>query len=230
MNLLSQVRAVCEGMVVGCWVNGTTLVRFSVGSFSSLPAFSSHTNPRTPDATTPPASPALLLTSNTELIVAPKTRHAPIPSTKSHDLSSPSAPAPTNPAWDLLRRKLVRLLPRELDVGAKEEEGEDSVWVSPGLYRSMTAVLPSLRCTVVHHLRPVNKGLVEGKEKEEKEAGKEEGRRVEVRVREARGVASGQVWVGDKVRKELGLVEGGEGGCELLRCVVRLLGRWEERS
>ena len=31
MHLLSQVRAVREGMVVGCWVNGTTLVRFSVG-------------------------------------------------------------------------------------------------------------------------------------------------------------------------------------------------------
>ena len=97
----------------------------------------------------------------------------------------------------------MRLLPRDLDVGAKEEEGEDSVWVSPGLYRSMRGVLPSLRCTIVHHLRPVNKWLVEGKE--EKEGTKEEGRRVEVRVKQARGVASGQVWVGEKVRKELGL-------------------------
>jgi peroxin-1 len=31
MNLLSQARAVKEGMSIGCWVGGTTLVRFTVG-------------------------------------------------------------------------------------------------------------------------------------------------------------------------------------------------------
>lgn len=35
MNLLNQARAVREGMVIGCWVGGTTLVRFVVGAFAS---------------------------------------------------------------------------------------------------------------------------------------------------------------------------------------------------
>ncbi|GAA5945061.1 hypothetical protein JCM3775_004275 [Rhodotorula graminis] len=106
MYLLNQVRACAEGMTVGCWV-GSTLVRFAV------------------DSTLPSASPAVLLTTSTELVVAPKARHAPpsSSSTKTHDLSSTTSTtsaaaaghlAPTSAAqaeWERARRTLLRLLP-----------------------------------------------------------------------------------------------------------------------
>ncbi|GAA5917426.1 hypothetical protein JCM8208_004074 [Rhodotorula glutinis] len=106
MYLLNQVRACTEGMTVGCWV-GSTLVRFAV------------------DSILPNASSTVLLSTSTELVVAPKARHAPSSSsaTKTHDLSAPStttttttssSSAPTSAAqaeWEHVRRTLLRLLP-----------------------------------------------------------------------------------------------------------------------
>lgn len=110
-------------MVVGCWVGGTTLVRFTVGKFQIQISRASKFYTDSPilvDATVPAASPALLLTSATELIVAPKTRHNYAPTTtKSHDLSSPQASTsaiPKSPIWDAHRRKLIRLLPIDFDL------------------------------------------------------------------------------------------------------------------
>ncbi|KAI5478553.1 peroxin-1 [Pseudohyphozyma bogoriensis] len=204
-HLLNQVRAVREGTVVGCWVGGTTLVRFMV------------------DSTSPAASPALLLTADTELIVAPKTRHAlppPAPA-KAHDLTSTStAPTPAqNQEWESISRKLVRLLPKDVEgLGIKEDEdGTFPVaYVSPGAFAAFKSALPALTCLLGHHPRPVQKGEGGEREKEKEKdakAVKEELKKVEVKVREGRSVPTGHVWIGQKARKELGV----EGSYELLK-------------
>jgi peroxin-1 len=230
--------------VVGCWVNGTTLVRFTVGALDPIPTLCDRYSCSTTwtDAVTPAASPALLLTSDTELLVAPKTRHAPPPasSTKSHDLASTSADQshrPTTAAeWDAVKKKLVRLLPLELNPlerhdddgkllqnGISEEDtaamDEGTAYVSPALYRQFRKLLPNLRCVLSHHTRPVPKPAPSEKKEEEGAAtGSERAVLVEVKIREGRNVGVDHVWVGEKLRQDLGLVDGGEsGGYELLK-------------
>ena len=230
--MLSQARAVREGMIIGCWVGGTTLVRFTVGEFFHLSNGEVPTDRSLTDSTSPSASPALLLTSDTELIVAPKTRQAVVPSTKSHDLTStPSAPSSSrlsSPIWDALRRKLVRLLPLEGFASSSAEHSATEhleALVSPALYRSLKAIFPSLRVNLIHHARPIARGggssgeataaLEANGSGKEKESGKDEKRKeVEVRVKESRAVPAGHVWIGDAARAELGLSLAGEGASE----------------
>lgn len=199
------------------------------------------------ESTTPAASPALLLTSATELIVAPKSRHAPPPAVnKTHDLTStaPSTAPVTSPEWDALKRKLVRLLPlasvhAELASSSCSVEHLEAL-VCPALYRALKGVLPSLRVNLLHHARPVARGSASAAGGEagpstattgasaggkEEEASKEEKRKeVEVRLRESSAVPVGHVWVGEAARVELGLAVAGEGtsegGFELLRYVT----------
>lgn len=245
MNLLSQVRAVKEGMVVGCWVGGSTLVRFTIGTCERSTRDPSWLTLHPTDATTPAASPAVLLTYSTELLVAPKSRFAPPPSApKTHDLSAngaqPSSSKPLSPEWDRLRRKLVRLLPLEgLQSTSGERNDDDTTpptspeaFVSPALYRSLTAAAPTLRVNLIYHARPVAKGSgsasgepatpsspqTNGNGKEEEASKDTKRKEVEVLVKEARGVPNGHVWVSETVRKELALASGAEGTFELLRC------------
>ncbi|BGP21579.1 peroxin-1 [Rhodotorula toruloides] len=155
MYLLNQVRAVKEGTMVGCWV-GSSLIRFVV------------------DSTSPTATPAVLLTSSTELIVAPKSRHAPPPaSSKTHDLSAThsTSSALTSAAaaeWEQARRRLLRLLPLSLappeaasstDSSAHHDD-HDSIYVCPSLARVVKKAFPSGsgRFTVAHHARPTGRG------------------------------------------------------------------------
>ncbi|GAA5917117.1 hypothetical protein JCM5296_001201 [Sporobolomyces johnsonii] len=226
MYLLNQVRAVKEGMIVGCWVGGTTLVRFVV------------------DSTDPPTSPALLLTSSTELIVAPKSRHAPPPATsKTHDLSHPSSSAPPavhTAEWGSLRRKLLRLLPVELEAsvlaGSLDDAPDaplsgDEIYLHPSLYRSVRRIFPSSKLTLVHYPRPkskpsaTNDGSAPTPTTDEAASGngagkgKEEGggsMGVEVRLRDSAKVPAGHAWIGERVRRELG-IKGDGGGFELLK-------------
>ncbi|CEQ38689.1 SPOSA6832_00142, partial [Sporobolomyces salmonicolor] len=223
MYLLNQVRSVKDGMVVGCWVGGTTLVRFVV------------------DSTDPPASPALLLTSSTELIVAPKSRHAPPPvASKTHDLSHPSSsppPAVHTAEWDSLRRKLLRLLPLELEAsvvaGSLDDAPDvphrgDEIYLSPSLYRSVRRIFPASKLNLAHHPRPkssaTNDGPAPPPTTDEAASGsgagkgKEERRGsmgVEVRLRDSAKVPAGHAWIGERVRRELG-IKGDRGGFELL--------------
>ncbi|GAA5931842.1 hypothetical protein JCM1841_000827 [Sporobolomyces salmonicolor] len=224
MYLLNQVRSVKDGMVVGCWVGGTTLVRFVV------------------DSTDPPASPALLLTSSTELIVAPKSRHAPPPvASKTHDLSHPSSsppPAVHTAEWDSLRRKLLRLLPLELEAsvvaGSLDDAPDvphrgDEIYLSPSLYRSVRRIFPASKLNLAHHPRPkssaTNDGPAPPPTTDEAASGsgagkgKEERRGsmgVEVRLRDSAKVPAGHAWIGERVRRELG-IKGDRGGFELLK-------------
>lgn len=66
----------------------------------------------------PNSSLPLLLTSATELIVAPKSRHTPSAAatgSKPHDLSSSTAATTVHhPEWPVVRKKLLRLLPLEV--------------------------------------------------------------------------------------------------------------------
>ncbi|GAA5844698.1 hypothetical protein JCM11251_007352 [Rhodosporidiobolus azoricus] len=233
MFLLNQVRAVKDGMVIGCWVRGTTLVRFVVDSVS------------------PDASPALLLTSSTELIVAPKSRHAVTSSSshKPHDLSAPSTsstshPATTHSDWDRIRRPLLRLLPPDLapeelnSAPANERPGDDALFVSPSLARAVRRSFPLGRITLSHFPRPTSgknssKPVGEGEQPVGSPAAEEgpsaatasaqEGQvaarpLAEVRVYESRRVQPGHAWVGEKLRREIGLkLSEGEGAYELLR-------------
>lgn len=282
-NLLNQVRAVTPGSIVGCWVGGTTLIKFIVGTFRffSLLNFVLDcilSTEKTPslDATVPTATPALLLTSDTELVVAPKTRFALPPSTttKSHDLTTPSTSTSTKSQeeWESLTRRLVRLLPPDLstEIGITPEQDDvgegvlGNVWVGSSLFRNFNSSLgaggEALKCALMHVSRPssLNKpdgtgalgggvtsnlpkespqigsgsdrfdqqlpmggvGRSGGKSKEDLAIGK-----IEVRVKEGRNIPRGHVWVGEKVRKELGLADysSGGGGFELLKLVwVRL--------
>ncbi|BGP12537.1 hypothetical protein JCM10213_007619 [Rhodosporidiobolus nylandii] len=222
MFLLNQVRAVKEGMTIGCWVSGTTLVRFVV------------------DSNTPSTSSPLLLTSSTELIVAPKTRHTSTPaSSTKHDLSTPSAPslpAGSNIEWDYTRRKLLRLLPLQLEPAelsfahVNERPGNDALFVSPSLSRAVRRAFPLGRITVAHYPRPLpaaaksgsNAGAgAEQQPQEDQGMGKEEARSTEGRVYASEQVQEGHVWAGKKVRRELGLEEG-ERAYELLRIAAPL--------
>ncbi|KAM0755823.1 AAA-domain-containing protein [Meredithblackwellia eburnea MCA 4105] len=163
MNLLNQVRSVQDAAIVGCWVGGTTLVRFVV------------------DSTSPASSPAVLLTSDTELIVAPKSRNQPsAPTQKPHDLSSTPTvngrhpPAPTvngfaHATSDLermVKRRTLRLLPRSYPLGIptspvdgiEEKEKEPIAYLSPDLYRLVKSVWGAGKGTVVLHSRPKGEG------------------------------------------------------------------------
>ena len=173
------------------------------------------------DATVPAASPALLLSSATELLVAPKTRQIPSSSSnKTHDISKSVASfSVSHPSeWESIRRRLVRLLPlpyvvEEKSVGEESSTKQDEVvLVSPPLFRQLTRVLSGLRCTLLHHARPVNRAPAGSEREKEKEgpsngASEKEEKRiaVEVRIVEGRNVASGHIWIGEKLRKDLGL-------------------------
>ncbi|SCV68391.1 BQ2448_512 [Microbotryum intermedium] len=218
MNLLNQVRAVKEGMMVGCWVGGTTLVRFIV------------------DATTPAASPAVLLTSATELLVAPRSRYAkapPLPA-KVHDLSSDTAAVPSSlsPEWERVRKRLVRLLPLEampsssssiiaeprssvLRSGTVDESTTYDAFIAPTLYQILARVFPSLRMAISHHPRPPTKGP-DAPAPTTDEPGKDSHRKqVDIRIKLGREIQNGHIWLGDAARQGLGI--GPDRAFELLK-------------
>ncbi|TNY17359.1 P-loop containing nucleoside triphosphate hydrolase protein [Rhodotorula diobovata] len=157
MYLLNQVRACTQGMTVGCWV-GSTLVRFAV------------------DSTVPAASPAVLLTTSTELVVAPKSRHPAPSASKTHDLSGPStaqAAPPSSAAqaeWEQVRRTLLRLLPASHPAPSPSSSPSDTapssstvashapaqLLVHPSLARKVRRAFPGLggRISAAHYPRP----------------------------------------------------------------------------
>lgn len=127
-----------------------------------------------------------------------------------------------------------------------EEETEPVVYASSELVRSFKlAALPQgMRCSISVWERPSHKshaGANEGEDKEVKmtslagvgsgtagagaEKEKEKERvKVQARVKEAKGLENGHVWIGGRVRKELGLGAEAEdeerlegGGFELIR-------------
>lgn len=228
MNLLSQVRAVREGMVVCCWV-GTTLVRFTV------------------DATTPPAAPAVVLSSATELLVAPKSRGPPraSPREKQQDISARGLKMGEDDKWERISGRLVRLIPPavvdalELNPPPPAEDGEpledDWAFVSPALYDAMIESLgPTGQCTVQHIPMPTEESGERDRDRREDAhdgspnpngAGVTNGRddssthRAEIRVRPHPRVPLEHVWLRDKLKDEIAPAGGwpAEGGFELVK-------------
>lgn len=173
-----------------------------------------------------------MLSSATELIVAPKSRHPPKaekPST--HDLSGPPArPAVTSAVtaeWEQAKKRLLRLLPAEMEpveASAADPMKDQTVYVSHGLYELVRRAFPGeTRMTISHQPRPVHKtsnanssstqadnaGTAGGDEEHATPAPESTplpSRPIaEVRIAECPEVPVAHVWVPEPVRRELGL-------------------------
>jgi peroxin-1 len=173
-----------------------------------------------------------MLSSATELIVAPKSRHPPKaekPST--HDLSGPPArPAVTSAVtaeWEQAKKRLLRLLPAEMEpveASAADPMKDQTVYVSRGLYELVRRAFPGeTRMTISHQPRPVHKtsnanssstqadnaGTAGGDEEHATPAPESTplpSRPIaEVRIAECPEVPVAHVWVPEPVRRELGL-------------------------
>lgn len=223
MYLLNQVRTVKDGMEIGCWV-GTTLIRFVV------------------DSTSPASDSPLMLSSATELIVAPKSRHPPkAEKTSTHDLSGPPVhPAVTSAAtaeWEQAKKRLLRLLSAEVEpaeASAVDPMKDQTVYVSRGLYELVRRAFPGeSRMTISHQARPVHKasnasssstqadnaGIAGGDEEHATPAPESIATPskpvAEVRLAACAEVPVAHVWVPETVRRELGLKQ--SDAFELLR-------------
>jgi len=113
-----------------------------------------------------------------------------------------------------------------------EDREEDEVYLSPGLYRKVYGIWGGQKLTLTCQNRPKREGKsvsaggggndsmaneegnsANGVEKT-KEGGSSGEKVIEVRVRENTRIGMGQVWVGDKLRADLGV---GEKAFELLK-------------
>ncbi|KAM0793415.1 hypothetical protein ACM66B_000866 [Microbotryomycetes sp. NB124-2] len=224
-HLLSQVRAAKEGMTIGCWVGGKTLVRFAVDSVS------------------PASTSAVRLAADTELIIAPRSRHnaAAAAAEKTHDLSASSSEARHQhmgmfgtPEWEQLQKRLVRLLPLDAVPGSSEEASDPAqhvILVSPTAFNVIRRIAPALRLALHVQSRPSSLASrppppdsiqPPATAQQAEEAGKDgKGREIDVRIKENAAVPDGSVWLGDGARRELGLrKDESDGRFELLRFAV----------
>jgi len=125
----------------------------------------------------------------------------------------------------------LRLLPSSFETMSELEEREgDEVYLSPGLCRRVYGIWGGQKLTLSLQNRPKRDGKLaagggtdpnvneEGSSSNGSEKAKESGsggeKVLEVRIRENSRIGMGQVWVGDKLRAELGV---GERAFELLK-------------
>lgn len=183
-----------------------------------------------------------MLSSATELIVAPKSRHPPkAEKTSTHDLSGPPVhPAVTSAAtaeWEQAKKRLLRLLPAEVEpaeASAVDPMKDQTVYVSRGLYELVRRAFPGeSRMTISHQARPVHKasnasssstqadnaGIAGGDEEHATPAPESTATPskpvAEVRIAACAEVPVAHVWVPETVRRELGLKQ--SDAFELLR-------------
>lgn len=246
MYLLNQVRAVTDGMQIGCWV-GTTLIRFVVGTSTCValrPPMKTANVCWAPDSTSPASDSPLMLSSATELIVAPKSRHPPrAEKTAAHDWSGPSArPTVTSAStaeWEQAKKRLLRLLPSAMtppEAAAEDPLNDHTVYVSRGLYELARRAFPGeTRMTINHHPRPLHKTTSAGSGPAQADSGGAAGPDeehaataaepapppsrpiAEVRIAECAAMPPAHVWIPETVRRELGLKQ--SDAFELLKCV-----------
>jgi hypothetical protein len=173
------------------------------------------------DSLEPENERALLLTLNTEVIIAPKTRQ--VASTAKHDLNEMS-PSPASAAFpSSLRRQLFRLLPLDLiepfglPPATSRDEDVPTALVHPVLYASLTQAVPSAKVGLSWVPQPQQHGLGDkdkDREKEKKDKHKpketddESERKIVVRLERDRQIPKGHVWLAEKGRSKLGLKEG----------------------
>lgn len=161
-NLLSQVRVVAVDQEVDVWVLGRTRIRFRVGTFFRLSrAMSSHTT--TLLVSYDPPGQAVLLSTDTEVVIAPKSRSnlpkkAP-DSKRSKVQEVPPITIPTNKKNGSVDTTLtLRVLPSEffLQIATSNLEPllQTLLYVSPGTLREMTDGQPDLPMVQVKRLNP----------------------------------------------------------------------------
>ncbi|KAF8588870.1 AAA-domain-containing protein [Ramaria rubella] len=131
-NLLSQVRVACVGQEVDVWVLGRTRVRFRVVSYD-------------------PSGPAILLSTNTEVSIAPKLRINPASST---EVSSGQVDAMKIDTGRIPGGKsmILRSFPRDLlpsESCLVTGETILNAWVSPGTFSRFTGENPPPSTTSV---------------------------------------------------------------------------------
>lgn len=189
----------------------------------------------------------MLLSSDTELIIAPKTRQ-PDASTananKTHDLSTidpENRTAPngvfSTPAWEAVQKRLLRLLPLEALTRAEhrltqENDDDNSLLVSSEDFNAIHRASPALRLNVHHQPRPNVKSAAGPESGAGTSSGPKDGKEdenlvpseTEVRIKESHAVPVGHAWTGRKIRQDLGLAHEGtsDGRFDMLRQVHRL--------
>ncbi|KAG8905544.1 Peroxisome biosynthesis protein pex1 [Tulasnella sp. 403] len=130
-NLLSQVRVAAKGQEVDVWVLGRTRIRFRIVGCE-------------------PNAPAVLLTTNTEVVIAPKVRSATTPA-RPEKKSKPKAKpvlvnGTANPSAEMAQvtgRPTFRVLPSRfyaLSASVTDRDSNTVVWVSPTSYKRIAGV------------------------------------------------------------------------------------------
>lgn len=161
------------------------------------------------------------LTTDTEVIVAPKTRRPNV--MPSEEISMPKDPAAH--IANELRNCLFRLLPLELldIINSQNILTKHSIAVTPQLYTILSSTYPSLSCPVIlQHLhqpkrapqkpKPTanRKNKSHGSQSESEEPSKplpKESRVDKVAFHPVKGLPDGHVWLSKDVREDLGMSE-----------------------
>lgn len=175
-----------------------------------------------------------MLSTATELIVAPRSRHAqPVEKPSTHDLSAASSrPSVTSAAtaeWEQARKRLLRLLPAGMqprEAQAEQAGLEHTVYVCRALYDTIRRAFPGeSRMTLGHFMRPLlhkpsgpapatgaadhaeGSGAAEAEHQDPSSAGEQAAHAqvAEVRVSESRDVPAAHIWISTGVRREIGL-------------------------
>ncbi|RUP52274.1 hypothetical protein BC936DRAFT_149531 [Jimgerdemannia flammicorona] len=174
-NLLSQIRVVYPNQIITVWIHGRTLVRLKVAELN-------------------PKAPCIKLTTNSEVIVAPKLRHASGPA-KTSDAAEPldSTASPTLSVC--LRHLPTRLL---------TEPAPDpyAVHVSPS-DASRAALLSESRKFVRLSRLSAHAAKEEGEKQDKDEAGAAIGSIVYAKVKVSPAVPRGHVVFGEGVQETL---------------------------
>ncbi|KAG8958543.1 Peroxisome biosynthesis protein pex1 [Tulasnella sp. 419] len=153
-NLLSQVRVACIGQEVDVWVLGRTRIRFRVVSVD-------------------PDVPAVLLSANSEVSIAPKSRSAPEPKkgkSKANGIAKPTletqtdtSPISPTPPKDkkTASSTVIRILPsRIITIPSDQTPPHTTFWVSQDSFKSITGAQdfdpkdPPVRYVSIKRLRP----------------------------------------------------------------------------
>lgn len=181
-----------------------------------------------------------MLSSATELIVAPRSRHPPRPDIPViPDLSAtPSARGVTSAAaaeWEQIWKHLLRLLPASKPPARVADAAvarHNAIYVSPGVHDIVRRAFPGdTKITLSHYPRPVSRhsasasqapppdSASHGKTADDEQAGasgeqappaQQQRSSVEVHIEASSDVPPAHVWVPAELRRELGIKDGKE--------------------
>jgi hypothetical protein len=176
------------------------------------------------DSLEPSDERALLLTLNTQIIIAPKLRQN--ASAVRHDLNEESSVSTSSPFPESLRRQLFRMLPVDFidpfGLSPTSSKNNDLLpaLVHPVLYASIIEAVPSCKICLTWVAQPQSHHSGDNKDRDrekerkdrhkQKEQDDESDRRVAFRLERDRQIPQGHVWIPEKGKSRLGLKEGKE--------------------